>query len=422
VRWCRTKPFRPALIAAGWALLMGSCGLLLLGCGGSRDGDQSNKVKVCYIGLTCEPSIYVAYEKGFFKEEGLDVELIKSDWDNMRDGLALGRYDATHHLVMYLMMPVENGLDVKMTAGIHTGCLSLQAGAKTDLKKVEDLKGSKRKIGISHMGAPPFLFASRVLAAKGLNPSSDVEWVVVPSDAMELALDQGRVDAVANAEPIGTILLNHGKVRKLATQAEDEPYKSEYCCAVAINGKFAREKPKAAAAVTRALLRGARWVNENKVAAAKLAVEKGYLAATPELNAQAIGALSYMPGVSKCRQDLDRVAQDLKTSGFLKPSTDPLKLAQDAWLDLEGVTDDWIKGLKVEKVAGGGDPPRLDPAAFEQLYARSNCCAGGQCLGCCGELDRGLMRLTGVWAHVTPRRFDPAAAEKGETRYARAGH
>src|SRR5207248_2809193 len=35
----------------------------------------SNKVRVGYIGLTCEAPIFTAVEKGFFKEEGLEVEL-----------------------------------------------------------------------------------------------------------------------------------------------------------------------------------------------------------------------------------------------------------------------------------------------------------------------------------------------------------
>ncbi len=142
---------------------------------------------------------------GFFKEEGLDVELVKSDWDSMRDGLGLGRFDATHHLIMYLLKPIDEGLDVKLTGGIHSGCLRVQAGVKTDIRKVTDLKG--KRIGISHMGAPPFLFASRVLAAHGLDPKNDVEWITFPADAVELALDRGQVDAVADAEPIGTILL-----------------------------------------------------------------------------------------------------------------------------------------------------------------------------------------------------------------------
>jgi NitT/TauT family transport system substrate-binding protein len=58
---------------------------------------------------------------------------------------------------------------------------------------------------------------------------------------------------------------------------------------VAVNGKFAREDPAAAGKVTRALLKGAKWVGVNPTAAAKLAVEKNYVAATMEVNAQAIG-------------------------------------------------------------------------------------------------------------------------------------
>jgi NitT/TauT family transport system substrate-binding protein len=413
---------RPALRFAGWLFVASSAGLLLAGCGqGSSESGGPAKVKVCYIGLTCEPAIFVAQEKGFFKDEGLDVELYKSDWDSMRDKLAMGHYQATHHLVMYLMNPVENGLDVKITAGIHTGCLRVQVGAKTDIRKVEDLKG--KKIGVSHVGAPPFLFASRVLAAHGMNPKDDVEWVTMPNEAMGLALDQGRVDAVANAEPIGTILLNAGKAKRLVDQAEDAPYRDEYCCAVAVNGTWAKKNPEAAAKVTRALLKGARWVHENKLAAAKLAVEHKYLAATEKLNAQAIATLNYMPAVSKCRRDLDRIAEEMHKSGFLKASTDPKQLAKAAWMDLPGVTDAWLKSLKVEKVAGGGNPPRLDPLAFAKLFQGNNCCEGGQCLGCCGDLDRGLFPLTTtVWARFVPEQLDLDQLQQGQTKLVNASH
>src|SRR4051794_14299158 len=205
------RPLALSLLAVGCAALLGA------GCGKSDStADGSGKIKIVYLGLTCEPPIFVAYEKGYFKEEGLDVELVKSDWDSMRDGLGLGRFHATHHLVMYMMKPMEAGLDVKLTGGIHTGCLRLQAGKKTGIQSARQLKG--KKIGVTHMGSPPFLFASRVLIAEGLDPKTDVEWVTFPGDAMPLALDQGRVDAVASAEPIGTMLIARDKVQKVSDQ------------------------------------------------------------------------------------------------------------------------------------------------------------------------------------------------------------
>jgi NitT/TauT family transport system substrate-binding protein len=379
----------------------------------------SNKVKVCYLGLTCEPPIFVAYEKGFFAEEGLDVELVKSDWDSMRDGLGLGTFQATHHLLMYMMKPIENGLDVKITGGIHTGCLRVQAGKNTDIKTVEALKG--KKIGITVLGSPPHLFASRVLAAHGMQPEHDVEWVVLPADTFGLALDQGRVDAVASAEPIGTLLISKDKVCTVCDQAATPPYDDEYCCVVALNGKFARENPSAAAKVTRALLKGAKWVNANPSAAAKLAVEKNYVSATVEINAQAISALKYEPGVSKAHRDLQSVAQELKKGGFLKERTDPEDLVKQAWLDLDGVTDEWVKGVVVEKVAGGGPVPKLSPAEFAALFDNNNCCTGGACLGCCGDLGRGMPPLTGEWALLKPLRLERLEGSEGGTRLVRAG-
>src|SRR5213075_2339917 len=169
---------------------------------------------------------------------------------------------------MYFLKPVEQGLDVKFTAGIHRGCLRVQAAAKGNIQKIEDLRG--KRIGVPGMGTPPFIFANRVLGAHGIDPAKEISWLVFPAGELGLALDKGEVDAVANSEPIGSLLLSDGKVRNVADQAADMPYKDEYCCAVIVNGKYLSAHPKESAAATRALLKGAKWVETNPAAAARL--------------------------------------------------------------------------------------------------------------------------------------------------------
>src|SRR5712672_1455558 len=249
----------------------------------------SNKVRVGYIGLTCEAPIFAAVEKGFFREEGLEPELVKCNWATYKDALALGSFDITHHLVMYFLKPIEQGLDVKFLAGIHRGCLRVQAAANGNIQSVKDLRG--KRIGVPGMGTPPFIFANRVLGANGIDPGKEITWLVFPAGELGLALDKGEVDAVADSEPIGTLLMAGGKVKNVADQANDAPYNSEYCCAVLANGKYLAQNPKAVAAATRALLKGAKWVETNPSAAARMSVEKKYLASNVEMNTIAIAHL-----------------------------------------------------------------------------------------------------------------------------------
>ena len=365
----------PAIVAA--TALLTSC---------KRDSDAGSgggpmKVRVGYIGLTCEAPIFTAVEKGFFKEEGLDVSLVKCEWANYKDVLALGGFDITHHLVMYFLKPVEQGLDVKFTGGIHRGCLRVQTLTKSPIQTVKDLKG--KKIGVPGMGTPPFIFANRVLGANGLDPGKDVQWLVFPAGELGLALDKGDVDAVADSEPIGTLLTADGKVKNVADQAQDAPYKDEYCCAVLANGKFLAKNPKAAAAATRALLKAARWVETNPAAAARMSVEKKYLASNPELNTVAISHLRYVPSVSGAEAAVKSAAAEMKSAGMLASSTDVNDLAKRAFVHLEGVSDDWLNSLQVEKVAGGQVPPDEDARLRAELSrtGREVWCG----LACCGQ-------------------------------------
>src|SRR5689334_5823412 len=330
--------------------------LVVTGCGrnDSTSSASSNKIRVGYVGITCEAPIYSAVENGFFKEEGLDVELVKCEWANYKDVLALGGYDITHHLVMYFLKPIEQGLDVKFTGGIHRGCLRVQAAAKGNIQSVKDLRG--KRIGVPGMGTPPFIFANRVLGANGIDAKKDVTWLVFPAGELGLALDKGEVDAVADSEPIGSMLVAQGKVRNIADQAADLPYSLEYCCAVIVNGKFLAKNPKASAAATRALLRAAKWVEANPAAAAKLSVEKKYLASTVEQNAVSIAALRYVPSVSGAEVAVKQAAAEMKISGMLSPSTNVEELAKRTFVYLDGVSDEWLNSLPVEKLADGQVP------------------------------------------------------------------
>ena len=64
---------------------------------------------------------------------------------------------------------------------------------------------------------------------------------------------------------------------------------------------------------------------------------------------------------------------------MLAPQTDVEALAAKSFVRLEGVTDEWLNSLEVEKLADGGIPPGEDIRQFAELIlARNirNCCIG----------------------------------------------
>ncbi|HET6248070.1 MAG TPA: ABC transporter substrate-binding protein, partial [Tepidisphaeraceae bacterium] len=275
--------------------------------------------------------------------------------------------------------PIEKGLDVKITGGIHGGCLRIQAGVKTNIHKVEDLRG--KRIAVSTLGSPPMIFASRVLAAHGMDPQKDVTWVIYPADVTQVVLANGQADAVADSEPIGSLLLNSHSVRTVCDQMIDAPYKDEFCCVVVVSGKLVRSNPKIAAKLTRALMRGSKWVGANPRAAAAIEVNKRYVSkADVDLNAAVLTKLRYEPRVGTCRSGVENQCVELKEAGILDRSTDPHALAARAWQSLDGVTDDWIIHVPVARIAGAGPVP-LGPDGLGALAASHPACCNKCCFG-----------------------------------------
>jgi NitT/TauT family transport system substrate-binding protein len=356
------------------ALLLLAALLCTQACGrkeATPAGSGPAKIQVGYIGLTCEAPLFVAREKGFFKDENLDPQFTKYDWATYRDAIALGKIDITHHLTMFLLKPIEQGADIKITAGVHRGCLRVQTSITSNIHSIADLRG--KRIGVPGLGTPPFVFATRVLANNGIDPTKEITWRVFPASELGLALDKGEVDAVGTGEPIGALLESQGKVRDVFANATTPPYKDEYCCVVVCNGKFVRDHPDLAAGATRAILKAAKWVEANPVAAAQISIDGKFVAVNVDLDAVALSKLRYIPSVSGGRNAVLLAATEMKKAGMLAPTTDVAALATLAFQPLDGVSDDILEKVTVNKVPGGATLPKLNFDA--QMLAQGQACS-----------------------------------------------
>ena len=352
----------------------GSSAVLLLAAGsvGLLDGrlwavpaeqprpDGPIKLKVAYIGLTCEAPIFVAQEKGFFKDEGLDVELVKTDWVGLQPGLSTGKFDANHTLLMYLLQGGRKGPRRENHRRRPHGLPAHPGRRQHGHQKVEDLKG--KTIGVpAPFGSPPHMFAAARPGRPRHRPrqdSPDVHWKAIQGGALEQALKNGEVQAVADAEPLGTRFIGDGVVKPdaVADQAARRAVQGRILLRAGRQRAAGAGQPGGRGQGDAGLLKGAKWVSENQKAASELSVEKQFVPSSPnikEINTQALLKLDYTPGVKKCRKSLDEAAADMKRAGLLQAETDPKALAKKAWLDLDGVTDEWVNGLKVEKTAAG---------------------------------------------------------------------
>jgi len=140
--------------------------------------------------------LYVAKEKGFFREAGLDVTLIEPGDPNSPPRLvAAGRYDLAISYQPQLHMQIDRGLPlVRIGTLVSAPLNSLVVLKSGPIKSIRDLKG--RKIGYSVGGFEEALLRA-MLGKYGLK-MADVTLINV-NFSLSPALMAGKVDAVIGA-------------------------------------------------------------------------------------------------------------------------------------------------------------------------------------------------------------------------------
>lgn len=140
----------------------------------------------------------LAQRKGFFREEGLEAEVIRMNANVAIAALASGDVDYTM-VFGSVVRAALRGLAVKVVASfIDSSTHALIA--RPEFKSVRELKG--KTMGVQAYGATDHLAAALMLKHFGLDPEKDLKTVALgPAAARLAALKEGIVDAAVISPP-----------------------------------------------------------------------------------------------------------------------------------------------------------------------------------------------------------------------------
>lgn len=176
-------------------------------------------VKIGYLRIVMSIPTFIAQEKGFFAEEGLEVELVPfNSGSAIIDALVAGRIDAncgssmTGHWFAAQVAP--DRFKIFLTLGVRPGKKdrSFVVVVKKDspIKGLKDLKGKK----VGHYPGPTSMELARAVIRTQTDPEGTI-FTAVPPPNMVPALAAGQIDAFFTPEPSGMMAVSKGIGRYL---------------------------------------------------------------------------------------------------------------------------------------------------------------------------------------------------------------
>jgi NitT/TauT family transport system substrate-binding protein len=282
----------------------------------------------------CTSSAPVAKEHGIFAQHGLDVEFVNfgGSTEQLLEAIATGKADGGIGMALRWLKPLEQGFDVRITTGIHGGCLRLLGAKSLNIGSLASLRG--KSIAISDQSSPAKNFFSILLAKAGIDPVKDVEWRQYPLDLLALAVEKGEVQALADADPLTWLWLKDGKLNEVATNLTGE-YADRTCCVLAVRGSLIRDERPVAAAVTRAVREAGNHVAHEPEDSAALFSRYGGKGSIQDLAAMLRSHTHHRQAAEgDLRKEIALYADELKLVKVIRPGTDTAKFADRVYADV----------------------------------------------------------------------------------------
>lgn len=245
---------------------------------------MSATIRLGFIPLIDAAIPIVAADKGFAREEGIEIELLRdTSWANIRDRIAIGHFDAAH---MLAPMPVAAALGLTpldvpvvgaMTLGVGGNATTVSEELWQAMRRVEpDVVANdpvsvgralrlalktwprgKPTIAVVHPHSSHNYELRYWLAASGIQPGRDIELAILAPTLMPDALAHGSLDGFSAGEPWSSHAARRFGGRIILTKSaiwRDGPEK-----VLGLRAPWARANPEAVQALLRACRRAATW-------------------------------------------------------------------------------------------------------------------------------------------------------------------
>jgi nitrate/nitrite transport system substrate-binding protein len=268
----------------------------------ASDAPETAQIRIGIIALTDCASIVMAYEKGFFKQHGLDVTVAKeASWAVIRDKLQLGENHATHMLygmpyastmglfgapVKPMIIPWVlnyNGQGITLSTDLKDKGIRTPDALKKLLDEEKAAGKSPRTFAMTFPPGTHAMWMRYWLSAGGINPDKDVSLITIPPPQMVANMKVGKMDGFCVGEPWNArAIADNIGFTVTTTQALWMNHPEKVC---AFTVEFAEKNPKTVKAVLKALHESSVFIDklENRPEVAEIVSRPSYINCPKEI-------------------------------------------------------------------------------------------------------------------------------------------
>ncbi len=252
---------------------------LLIVSGASAFAQQGKpekpKVTISVGGITSQVdklAFAVAIHKGYFKDEGLDTEIVDAGSGTKALQTVIGgAADVAQGSYEHTVRVQPKGIDLvafSIFARYGGNVLVIPKASAGTIKSVKDLKG--KKVGISGPGSATQIFFGRIVERAGMKVD-DFSYISVGNGPGAVAaLRSGQLDALVNLDPNISVMEGSGDIAILVDGRTPAGMKQVYGGDYLVNSLYARAdwlkaNPNTAQALTNAIVRAMNLMAKSSV-------------------------------------------------------------------------------------------------------------------------------------------------------------
>ena len=256
--------------------------------GAAEPPPETSRIRLGRVPSVCVSPQYVAEE--LLRAEGFTEVSYVETAGGLPGAQATGegQVDVSQNFAAPLVMSLDAGHPIVLLGGVHVGCFELFATGR--VRTLRDLKG--KTVAVFGIQSAQHVFLASMMTQVGLDPRTDVTWVVHPPDEAMRLLAEGKVDGYLGFPPDPQELRAKKVGHVIVNSAVDRPWSQYFCCMVSANREFVRTHPVAAKRALRAILKSDQICALEPERAVRAFLGRGFKA-NPEYALQAVKAIPF---------------------------------------------------------------------------------------------------------------------------------